>query len=68
MFFSLLCFQAEATTLRYFCTETWSNGAGTTTREYHCYSPESAGDCTAPCMIGDDCSRSCCVDEPTMGG
>lgn len=51
IFFGLLCFKVEASDVRYFCTETWFNGSGTVTKEYHCYSPESAGTCTADCMI-----------------
>lgn len=55
---------------RYFCTETWTNGSGTYTMEYHCYSPESAGTCTADCRIGSNCERDCCIDvePPTIGG
>lgn len=67
IFFGLLCFKVEASDVRYFCTETWFNGSGTVTKEYHCYSPESAGTCTADCMIGDGCSRTCCVDEMLPG-
>lgn len=59
----LLGAHVSASDIRYYCTETWSNGSGTYTREYHCYSPESAGTCTADCMIGDGCSRTCCVDQ-----
>ena len=48
---------------RFFCTETWSNGAGTFTRQYHCYSPETYSTCMADCQISPGCDRTCCIDE-----
>lgn len=42
---------------RWFCTETWSNGAGTWTRDNHCYGTQS--NCTNTCIIGPGCTRSC---------
>ncbi|SDD88897.1 hypothetical protein SAMN04488104_11061 [Algoriphagus faecimaris] len=63
MMLCLASFQVDASILRYYCTETWSNINRTYYKSYHCYGPETTGDCEADCMIGEGCSRNCCVDE-----
>lgn len=50
---------ADAT--RYFCTETWSNGHTTYTRENHCYGTQSG--CEASCQIAEGCKKECAEDE-----
>lgn len=50
-----LSFDANAS--RWYCTETWSNGAGTWERNSHCYGTQSA--CESSCMMGAGCEISC---------
>lgn len=46
---------------RYFCTETWSNGHTTFTRENHCYGTQSG--CESSCQICEGCEKECIEDE-----
>lgn len=54
---------------RYFCTETWSNGHTTFTRENHCYGTQSS--CESSCQIAEDCEKECEEDteeqDPGLG-